>query len=250
MPKSACYTLSWLSSSQAYALYEGQGDEALDLVFDSPSWSEWLSQLSSFAFHGHNGSYTARKEHRRRGGQYWYAYARVAGKLTKRYLGRGTDLTLTRLEQVAQALWLAPQAAVHQEEGRASSRPRPASPTPRGRKTEHQSGVGGRKAGVPAGISGLPPDTLLTSKLQVPRPRPHLVHRPHLLQQLQQGLERSLTLISAPAGFGKSTLLADWLASHAIPFAWLATGMGMEGTGLAPPAAPAPVGEPVDCAAQ
>ena len=213
MPKSACYTLTWLSSSQAYALYEGQGEEALDLVLDSPAWSEWLSQISSFAFHGHHGSYTARKERRRQGGQYWYAYARVAGKLTKRYLGRGTELTLTRLEQIAQALWRAPQAAVHQEEG-ASSRPRPASPTPPGRKTEHASGVGGRKAEVP-------PDTLLASKLQVPRPRPHLVHRPCLIHQLQQGLERPLILLSAPAGFGKSTLLADWLASHTIPCAWL-----------------------------
>jgi ATP/maltotriose-dependent transcriptional regulator MalT len=268
MPKSAYYTLTWLSSSQAYELYEGQGEKALDPGLDSPAWSGWVSQLSSFAFHGHNGSYTARKEHRRRGGQYWYAYARVAGKLTKRYLGRGTELTLARLEQVAQALWREPQAAVHQEEASASSRSRSASPTPPGendllpddlsaadawssggarrgrsrfdrldadvdvqhsagrdngvggRKTEHQSGVGGRKAEVPPVLSGLPSDTLLASKLQVPRLRPHLVHRPRLLQQLQQGLERTLILLSAPAGFGKSTLLADWLASCAIPATW------------------------------
>jgi LuxR family transcriptional regulator, maltose regulon positive regulatory protein len=256
MPKSACYTLTWLSSSQAYELYEGQGEEALDLVLDSPAWSEWLSQISSFAFHGHLGSYTARKEHKRRGGEYWYAYARVAGKLTKRYLGRGTELTLTRLEQVAQALWREPPAAVHQEEGRAPSRPRPASHMPPGetiflsddlsaagawssdgarscrprfarrdngvggRKTEHASGVGVRKDEVSPAIFGLPPDMLLASKLQVPRPRPHLVHRPRLLHHLQQGLERALTLISAPAGFGKSTLLADWLVSFAIPATW------------------------------
>src|SRR4249920_1551178 len=142
MPKSACYTLTWSSSSQAYVLCEGQGEEARELVLDSPAWSLRVSQLASFAFHGHNGSYTARQEHRQRGGQYWYAYARVAGKLTKRYLGRGTELTLTRLEQVAQALWLEPPAAVPQEEASASSRPRPASPTPAGRKAEHQSGVG------------------------------------------------------------------------------------------------------------
>src|SRR5438552_12944574 len=140
MPKSACYTLTWSSSSQTYALYEGKGEEARELVLDSPTWSLRVSQLASFAFHGLNGSYTARQEHRQRGGQYWYAYARVAGKLTKRYLGRGTELTLTRLEQVAQALWLEPPtavaavAAVPQEEARASSRPRPASPTPAGRK--------------------------------------------------------------------------------------------------------------------
>jgi LuxR family maltose regulon positive regulatory protein len=223
MPKSAYYTLTWSSSSQAYALCEGQGEEALEL--DSPAWSLRVSQLASFAFHGHNGSYTARQEHRQRGGQYWYAYARVAGKLTKRYLGRGTELTLTRLEQVAQALWLEPPAAVAavpQEEASASSRPRPASPTPAGRKTEHQSGVGGRTAGGPAVLAGLPPDMLLASKLQGPPLRPHLVPRPRLLHQLQQGLERTLILLSAPAGCGKSTLLAEWLASGALPFAWLA----------------------------
>ncbi|HET8854136.1 MAG TPA: hypothetical protein VFN02_16585, partial [Ktedonobacteraceae bacterium] len=105
MPKSACYTLTWSSSNQAYELYEGQGDDALDLIPDSLAWSVWVSQISSFAFRGQNGSYTARKERKRRGGGYWYAYARVAGKLSKRYLGRDTDLTLPRLEQVAQGFW-------------------------------------------------------------------------------------------------------------------------------------------------
>ncbi len=66
-----------------------------------------------------------------------------------------------------------------------------------------------------------PADPLLATKLRIPRPRPHLVHRPRLIQRLQQGMERALTLISAPVGFGKSTLLSDWLASSAIPAAWL-----------------------------
>src|SRR6266581_8070713 len=225
MPKSADYTLTWSSSSQAYVLYEGQGEEARALVLDSPAWSLRVSQLASFAFHGHNGSYTARQEHRRRGGQYWYAYARVAGKLTKRYLGRGPELTLTRLEQVAQALWLespAAVAAVPQEEARASSRARPASPPPVGGKPEHQSGAGGRTAGGPALLAGLPPEALPASTLQGPRLPLHLLPRPRLLQHLQQGLERTLILLSAPAGYGKSSLLAQWLASGALPFAWLA----------------------------
>lgn len=122
MPKSAIYTLTWSSSPRVYKLYSVRWDNPLDLIFESPTWSTWVSQLSSFAFHGQHGSYTARKERRRRG-EYWYAYARVEGKLNKRYLGRSTDLTLTRLEQVAQELWLDPRAAVRQGEGRASSWP-------------------------------------------------------------------------------------------------------------------------------
>jgi LuxR family transcriptional regulator, maltose regulon positive regulatory protein len=64
-------------------------------------------------------------------------------------------------------------------------------------------------------------NALLATKLYVPRPRPHLVPRSHLIERLQQGVERALTLVSAPAGFGKTTLLAQWLAHSHIPVAWL-----------------------------
>jgi LuxR family transcriptional regulator, maltose regulon positive regulatory protein len=59
-------------------------------------------------------------------------------------------------------------------------------------------------AGTPAG--------LLETKFHVPRSRSGLVSRPRLLERLRQGAERKLTLVVAPAGFGKSTLLAGWLA--------------------------------------
>ncbi len=57
----------------------------------------------------------------------------------------------------------------------------------------------------------------MATKLHGPRPRPHLVHHQRLLQRLQQGREGALTVLSAPAGFGKSTLLGNWLSSCAIP---------------------------------
>ena len=53
---------------------------------------------------------------------------------------------------------------------------------------------------------------LLETKVHVPRPRAGLVARPRLSQRLDRITESKLTLISAPAGFGKSTLLAEWLA--------------------------------------
>ncbi len=62
---------------------------------------------------------------------------------------------------------------------------------------------------------------LLATKLHVPRPRSHLVPRAHLVERLQQGVERALTLISAPAGFGKTTLLAQWCSQSDLPVAWL-----------------------------
>ncbi len=54
---------------------------------------------------------------------------------------------------------------------------------------------------------------LLETKLFAPRLRPGLVPRPRLAERLQLGARSRLTLVSAPAGFGKSTLLAEWLAS-------------------------------------
>jgi LuxR family transcriptional regulator, maltose regulon positive regulatory protein len=56
------------------------------------------------------------------------------------------------------------------------------------------------------------PTPLLATKLYIPPPRPNVVRRHRLIARLNEGLHRKLTLISAPAGFGKTTLLASWLA--------------------------------------
>ncbi len=52
---------------------------------------------------------------------------------------------------------------------------------------------------------------ILTTKLYIPPVRPNWVPRPRLIKRLDQGLQRKLTLVSAPAGFGKTTLIASWL---------------------------------------
>ena len=56
---------------------------------------------------------------------------------------------------------------------------------------------------------------LLATKFYAPKPRSGLVPRPRLIERLRRGTASKLTLISAPAGFGKSTLLAEWLATPA-----------------------------------
>ena len=64
-------------------------------------------------------------------------------------------------------------------------------------------------------------DVLLATKLHVPGPRPGLVARPRLVEALDEGLARGLVLVCAPAGFGKTALLADWVRSGDRPVAWL-----------------------------
>ena len=56
------------------------------------------------------------------------------------------------------------------------------------------------------------PEILLQTKLFVPPLRPNLVPRPHLIERLNQGLQlgQKLTLVSVPAGFGKTTLVSEW----------------------------------------
>src|ERR1700704_5886955 len=59
---------------------------------------------------------------------------------------------------------------------------------------------------------------ILATKLYIPPPRPNVVLRPRLTERLDEGLHRKLTLISAPAGFGKTTLVSAWLASRRSEF--------------------------------
>jgi LuxR family maltose regulon positive regulatory protein len=54
---------------------------------------------------------------------------------------------------------------------------------------------------------------ILSTKLYIPPTRPELVPRPRLIERLNEGLHRKLTIISAPAGFGKTTLVTEWLDS-------------------------------------
>jgi LuxR family maltose regulon positive regulatory protein len=64
-------------------------------------------------------------------------------------------------------------------------------------------------------------DVLLATKLHVPRPQPGFVPRRRLVQALGEGLARGRVLVCAPAGSGKTALLADWARGGGRPVAWL-----------------------------
>jgi len=69
-------------------------------------------------------------------------------------------------------------------------------------------------------------DALLATKLHIPRPRAGLVARPRLVERLDEGMARELVLVCTPAGFGKTTLLADWVRGGQRPVAWLSLDEG------------------------
>ena len=205
MAKVPMYTLAWSSAKETHELYQTRDQGALGIVPDSPAWFAWLEQVSSFAFVGQSGRYTARKEAKQRGGRYWYAYLATDEHLAKKYLGKTADLTLARLEHIASVL--STQSAAQT----------PPPVTVAGdANSEVDTARGSVLAQQPHALH-----RLLPTRLHVPRPRTHLVHRAHLVERLQQGMARHLTLISAPAGFGKTTLLAQWLAESDTPAAWL-----------------------------
>ena len=182
--------------------YMQDGQEQV-LTVDTAAWFAWLETASTFSFGSSEGRFTARREQagHKRGGWYWKAYRKQHGKLSSRYLGKSETITLAHLQTVAQEL-----ADV---------------------LVETAPDTDADEAAVPstqAAASGMRSDALtplLATKLHRPLPRAHLVHRNQLAERLTQGVRGPLTLVSAPAGFGKTTLLAQWLAESGMSAAWL-----------------------------
>ena len=67
---------------------------------------------------------------------------------------------------------------------------------------------------------------MLLTKLHIPPAGNNVVHRPDLFEKLNSGLSRKLILISAPAGFGKTTIVSDWIYQNKIPTAWFSLDNG------------------------
>jgi LuxR family maltose regulon positive regulatory protein len=222
MPKIPTYTLSWLSTAETYELYQTRERGILNIDPGNPEWFAWLEQVSSFSFVGKSGHYTARKEAKQRGDRYWYAYHTTGKQLKKKYLGKTADLSLSRLEQIADLLTVAqaPRVQPGKEKLLLSAQSEFKTPPPVFPAAAMDGAA--ETAKPPLFVQYRTPlHPLLATKLHVLRPPTHLVPRAHLIERLQQGVERALTLVSAPAGFGKTTLLTQWIAQGSMPVVWL-----------------------------
>ena len=200
MPHSFSRSIQWDMQAESYQVVEQAEGRITSsrLDFQDQQWQEWLQQVQSFAFLSKDGHrFTARKEKRARGDAYWIAYRKIDGKLTHKYLGRTVDVTLSRMEQAAAML-------AGQELQAALSEP--------------------VDDDLEEALQEPFADHLLATKFFIPVSSHVLVSRPRLSTVLDEGLQRSLTVISAPAGFGKTTLLSSWvqtLPKEAASVAWV-----------------------------
>jgi LuxR family maltose regulon positive regulatory protein len=151
------------------------------------------------------GSFTARKSMLRTEGSYWKAYSSRQGKLYRIHLGRSHKLTLEKLKAAAQAF-----AGKQATEGRADV-------------SSTQSTVSSLSMHT-SPRKALTVDhhlALLQTKFYRPRKRSDLITRARLIARLNAGLDSKVTLVCAPAGFGKTTLLSQWVQTIDTPTAWL-----------------------------
>ncbi len=181
MPRSTIHALMWSAEHTCYELYtRGQLVQRFG-PGDEELWLNWLDSQISFSFQGQAGRLNLLKEVRPRGGSYWYAYHYTGQRTVKRYLGRTATLAITSLEEGARIL-----TSQNSQPTRVSQQ-------------QHMAVVA----------------PLLVPKICSPRLPSSLIERARLLDQLDAGLQHSLTLIEAPAGFGKTTLVGQWIASRA-----------------------------------
>lgn len=169
--------------------------EQTPVLVGSAKWYGLLEQIASFGFEDQSGrSFTARRE-RRDQQWYWYAYRRCGKKLRKVYLGKADQLEPARLQAAAREL---------------ADPPREAQPNA---LTDL------------LGAEQVTDVFLRPTKLRIPPLPPNLLQRPRLTQRLRRPLQDALapvsarhdprqtllTIMTAPAGYGKSTLLSEWL---------------------------------------
>ncbi|QBD83268.1 hypothetical protein EPA93_47825 [Ktedonosporobacter rubrisoli] len=210
MPKVAKNALIWHPEQGIYELHTQGKIFQGSLAEDNEQWFSWLNPLTSFTFLGQFGRLTLRKEKRARGESYWYAYRSQGHKTIKKYIGRSTDLTPGRLEATAQAI---AKAQV--------SSPSTASAPP-SVQLQAEAFPASEKADSAANIAQ-EHLLLLAPKFSLPRLHTSLIARERLLKRLDAILEHKLALVSAPAGFGKTTLVSQWIASHNqhLPVSWI-----------------------------
>ncbi|GCE07971.1 LuxR C-terminal-related transcriptional regulator [Dictyobacter aurantiacus] len=102
MPRTSPFMLRWSGLQCRYELYEG---DSFLLPVPGPAWLDWLHTHRSFSFQNGQQRFNMLKETRKRTNEaYWYAYQRQGKRVVKRYAGKSTDITTSRLEEICMEL--------------------------------------------------------------------------------------------------------------------------------------------------
>jgi LuxR family maltose regulon positive regulatory protein len=212
MPKPAVHALIWSAEKQCYLLHTPDHPPLPILPGDEGAWHAWLTTHSSFSFQGQHGHLNVLKEFRSRGTGYWYAYYARSSPIRKRYLGRSETVTLARLEEVLR--------------DRPGEMPMPlpslqASASLVSFQTPPVDNETSSSRMEPGGARDNPHMIMVLTRLTPPHLPTTLVVRERLLSALDTAFSRPLTLLSASAGWGKTTLLSAWAQRHLQSVAWL-----------------------------
>jgi len=156
------------------------------IPIDSAEWYIWLENHHKFCFENTSGTISVRKE-LRMGNWYWYAYRRFHGKLCTMYLGKSEELNLERLNQGIYTLVTMYTLTT--------------SIQPSSSQDISSTNI-------------VLCNPVIAAKLYPASAPYRLISRTRLTNLLNEGVQRKLTLIVAPPGFGKTTLLNEWKEAH------------------------------------
>jgi LuxR family maltose regulon positive regulatory protein len=176
--------------------------ESVPIDVGTPSWYDWLEKHTSFLFVDHAVAVTVRKIGTDLGESDWKASRTRMGKVFTVSLGPSHTLNLSNLHSAARKL-----AGKHAPIG--SNTQSMDSPATSILPTSKNAATTGSL------------NSLLRTKLYRPRSGSDVITRTRLLERLNAALDGGITLVCAPAGFGKSTLLAQWVQTIDRSHAWL-----------------------------
>jgi LuxR family maltose regulon positive regulatory protein len=174
--------------------------ESVPIDVGTPSWYDWLDEHTSFLFVDHVGAVTVSKIRTDHGESEWKVSRTRMGKVFTVSLGPSHAINLSNLQTAARRL-----AGKH----------------------THIGSTTGSTAMPTASIVPEPVATtgslrsLMRTKLYRPRSGSDIIPRNRLIERLNASLSGEITLVCTPAGFGKSTLLAQWVQTIDRPIAWL-----------------------------
>ncbi|QBD76340.1 hypothetical protein EPA93_10105 [Ktedonosporobacter rubrisoli] len=219
MPRQLSHLLHWNPGTSAYELRVGNRRVSTFLPADHRF--DWLKEISSFSFYCRSGvQYTVRKEKMQRGSVYWYGYRRLEGRIVKRYIGKTADLTLARLEEVASSFANKVHSAVSKpgQEGETAVALYPLASLSLTLEKRQPKNLVATQSHISS--------SLQAASCLPPRLPAYVLTRERLLERLDAALESKLTLLTAPVGFGKTTLVCQWLKARRAdkqlpPIAWL-----------------------------